>query len=451
MRDEAREVARAGCIVVELLRRANQADRVDVLDNAQHYLRACLLEVEEQQRAWADRTAKRQRRIKTYRARISTGSALIGEHLARVETIETALTEYRQMIRQLGDGIAWTLLRYDPRIIYPLFAERTHHITAGPGLVGPTQVIIDAHKSRELLVIDNDLTRCLGSGDLTVVSSDGRWSMPLSIECKTMAPAGELKVGSEITVSMTTPTSTDPLHTELQDKFCRVVGAAIGTGGRRPRPSDAAQEAEMLERAENVLASVVRRPEVLASSSPHWKSLRNTLSRAVQTGGSYDMPEAGIAYVSVRNLPGDDSKGRSQQLLKRLQSDGFPRGEKVLTVGDFASSDRMAAIIPPISVWPLPLDQRVGLLCGDLFLACVFKGNLWANAFSSVGLQLTEKDGAWIIAGNGQDALFDPLEKLKLLLGIAFSGISPIAVAKQIVEFKERAQADSRRQTDNGD
>jgi hypothetical protein len=256
--------------------------------------------------------------------------------------------------------------------------------------------------------------------------------MPLSVECKTPRVERPIEVGTEVIVHMAAPVSSDPLHKELHELFSRVVNAQLGTAGRIARESEAAQASEMVHRAENVLESLIRRPEVFATGDEHWQCLKNVMNRALQTGGSFDIPEYGIAFVGVRNRLGDDAEAVSRRLLSRLQLDGFPSGESVLTIGDFSQNDRMSGVVPPIALWPLPREHRIGLLTGDLFLACVFKSDLWQSAFSTAGLSLEAKKGTWRIRGAAVPVMFDPLERMKLQLGIAFGGISPRAAAEAI-------------------
>lgn len=115
-------------------------------------------------REWKAYTGAPQRdaRIARYRRRYGP-SARIGEHLRNCDLIAQELNQLRAILRQLGDAVAWAILRSDARIIRPLFAKRTHFLSEGPGLVGPVQLIISAHELGQFLVIDNDVTRCLAN------------------------------------------------------------------------------------------------------------------------------------------------------------------------------------------------------------------------------------------------------------------------------------------------
>jgi hypothetical protein len=352
-----------------------------------------------------------------------------------VGALEEAFALYRQMIRQLGDGLAWAVLRENPRIIAPLYAERTHFLTPDYGLAGATQVIMNAHQAGGLLVIDNDLTRCLGTGDLTVVSNDMPWSIPLTVECKTaLVTNGPLKEGSEVSVNMTAAVSDSPQHQALHEKFMKAIGANVGRDGRAVGEREARQTTEIMDATQVVSRALERRPAVNAFAAAQWKSVRNVINRAMLTGAAYDFPEPGIAFMAARNRPGDDSIGESKRYLAQLQQDGFPGGESVLTIGDFITDDEMSPVVAPIALWPLPHDQRIALLTNDVFLACIFRNDLWDRALAAHGLTGNFEDGSWVVRGDGlPTVVFDPIQKAQARLGVAFAGVSPRVMAEAIV------------------
>jgi len=68
--------------------------------------------------------------------------------------------------------------RQDARIISPSFREQTHQCHIAEGLGGPAEIARQAMNSGKFFVIENDLTRCVGLGDLTVVFADRYWTRP---------------------------------------------------------------------------------------------------------------------------------------------------------------------------------------------------------------------------------------------------------------------------------
>lgn len=437
IRNEARQAARLACMSAELLRHLGSADRAEVLDQAQTYLRLALLEVEDALRLWRRRSPRRPHWIKRYKRK--GGSVdLVQSHLRYCSEVEQALIELRATIRQGGDALAWSVLREDARVIAPLARVRTHHLTNGPGLAAVVQLIDDLHSDARLLALDNDLTRCLGSGDLTVVPSSTSWRLPLIVECKTTPPSEPLAVGTQVVINMSAPLATDDEHRALHDLFTQVIGGQIGTLDRVAWERDATQATEMLEDANSLLRSLVTRPELLASSRHSWQTMRNVLAKAMATGGAFDIAEPGVWFVSVRNRLGDDAESETSRLLTRLRDLGCDPTWPTVTTGDLAMRDRLAAIVPPIALWPQPRYLRVALLSGDLFLACIMSENLWVEAFRDETLELKSDSRGWAVAGGKDVIRFDPLERAKLLAGVAFGGVSPRGVARAVHQASTR-------------
>jgi len=113
---------------------------------------------------------KRQERIRSRATRNPALKALWAEHNALLDTRDVALEQQRCMFRQIGDACAWLVLGLDPRQIAPLFIEgRTHHLPTE--LIGrsPLFMMHQLHSSGGCFGIVNDLTRCLSTGDVTIV------------------------------------------------------------------------------------------------------------------------------------------------------------------------------------------------------------------------------------------------------------------------------------------
>ncbi len=97
----------------------------------------------------------------------------VEQHVDALQARERALVLGRHLLRQVADAFAWVVLRQDARVILPLYREQTHELPRREGLGGPAEIARQAMKSGKFFVIENDLTRCLGLGDLTVVSVNG--------------------------------------------------------------------------------------------------------------------------------------------------------------------------------------------------------------------------------------------------------------------------------------
>lgn len=423
LQKEKRETADAGCRVSEHFRRNM---RPDLFEQLQYNIRIDLLNVEERICAWEDRRARRKRAIDRFRKRYGPSKA-IGEHLRAVELYADELRALRSIFRQIGDAFAWLLLRTDPRIIAPLFAERTHHLTPGRGLVAVAQMIQDTHATGQFFAIDNDLTRCLGDGDVTVVRAGKPWSLPLTLELKT--PESEVdESAGEVTVNFTAALSGHPDQAKLHEELAAAIGLSEGVKGRPP--SSLVKQAEGMEQRAKLLFALTRPKPQLRRDRSLWPSIQAIVHRAEMFGSSYDEPEPGIVYAAVRLRPGENAEELLLKLLERVQ-EHIARDEGVsLDIADFRNKDEYSALMPPIALWPLPLTQRAALLGGSVYLACSFFGDVFERAFCAQGLQLNRENGYWQICGYGEPIVFDRLEVAKLRLGVAFNAMSPRELAE---------------------
>lgn len=415
-----------------------------LLNGVQDALRVGLLEVEARIRLWDATSAVRRKKIKSLKARRGGGSPAIGEHLEHRAAYRRLLEEFRQQFRQFGDAVAWIALRHDSRIIVPLFALRTHHLSAGVGIAGPVQVISDGNKSGDFLVLDNDLTRCLGMGDITVLRADpAEASLPLSLELKSSLNGSELGEGAAITISFAGPVYSEKSHSKLHADFATALEMNAGTPPGTS-PSASRQLTQMESRAAMLLRVVGDRPrDTLGVQREHSKSIRNVVDRALFSGSAYDIPEKGLAFLSVRNRSDDDAMTETRRLLQRLQQDGFPKGEPHLTIADFSLKDQLSPFVPPIALWPIPLEQRASLLSGNVFFACVFSSSIWEDALREQGLSLERIRKGWVVTGGREVLELDRLEVTRIQYGIAFGGVSPQDVARAL-----RASADAIREDD---
>lgn len=424
---EKQEAARLGCLVVENLRRNLKPE---LLDELQHGLRMGILDIEERIRAWSDRRQRRAAMIRRFRNRYGH-SALIGKHLEYVELYEHELAALRLIIRQIGDATAWIVLKTEPRIIAPLFAKRTHHLTRGRSLTSSVQMIMDAHATGKFFALDNDLTRCLGDGDVTVVRAGKPWALPVTYELKT--PESEFdEARGQVTVNFLSALSNHPDQVALHEEFATALGLTEGSKGRTA--SSLIDQSAGMERRARVLFAVTRPRERLPRNNSYWNIIEAVIGRAEQFGWSFDEPERGLVYAAIRLRPEDDTEGMMDAMLRRLQ-EHIPHGEPLLTTDDFKSTDSLSALMPPIALWPLPLQQRTSLLAGRVLLGCIHRSDLFRRAFENEGLVLEQMEsGYWRVSGKGEPIVFDRLEVAKLQLGIALNAMSPRELAAVCAE-----------------
>lgn len=457
---EVHRSAVLGCRLIDQLRRGLTPA---ALDDFQHGLRMGLLDVESRIREWRARQPRRAVKLKALRRRSGGGSPTIGAHLELCQRMEAQLEQLRRVLRQLGDALAWLVLREDVRVLAPLYAQRTHFLNPGAGLAGPTELIMRAHRTGQFLVLDNDLTRCLGQGDITVVPVDGRWWMPLALECKTSASDEPLAEGSLVTTLLTSAVHEDALHAGLHARFADALGLLNGRppGGAAPAEepppesdtasptdSDAApaaasrQEAEMLGRVRILAETLVERPEIVGTSRQQWDVVRRVLRRALATGWAADVAERGLVIGAASTPPDRAETEKHLAAVKAAAKDcGCPA--LLNSTANLAMQDALSGLVPPVALWPLTADERGAVLSGQVVVTVHQAPDLWERAFADRGFALATEEGEWVLwRGTLPPARFDQLQVLALRSAVG-SGVSPASVALSLAEAMNAADADT--------
>ena len=420
------QLARLVCGAADLLERDITPEALQEFQDA---LRSELIAVEARLRVVRRRKDRRAARLGRANERSPQLTQKIADYVRLAQIREAVLINRRDLLKQCGDACAWLVLGGDPRLILPLFsASRTHNQSAGIGLAGPIQLMHQAHASGKFLVVDNDLTRCLGIGDLTVVRANGRWIRPLAVEVKTK---GRLEKGAMVELDMITSHSDHPLDQSLFDDFSRWVQAKERVQPRITRRVER-QSKEIQERAD-LLVRVTEGPKSVMPLAERslWKAMENLLAKAQHVGRACDRVEEGVAFIAVRNRENDAAEAAMMHTLELLREIGLgpDQGCQPVSTEDLRTNDCLAPIAPPIPLWPIHRTIREQLLTGELFFACIIAPDVWKNAFERHGIRWREERGHWILERNGERGILDPIEVQKLTVGVALAGFSPEEVA----------------------
>lgn len=327
------------------------------------------------------------------------------EHRRLLALRDDQLRLQRLVLRQIGDTHAWIVLCQDPRVIQPLHSEQTAHLPDGVGLAGVVALAMKAHQSGNFFVIENDLTRCIGIGDLTVVPVGVRWRVPLSVEVKA---SGNVADGEQVGIGATIPVSENADHKSLFEEFCRTVGLA-------PVPEDVRvaskekQIATLTSRSE-LLLTTLSRPgtELRGPSSQMWRAVDAVLSDALEVGQASRTVEPGVTVIAVR-LTGD-YETRLRALVAQTREAAPLEHQEVLTSEDLLRAEALSSIVPPIPLWPIARAARNALLSRELHFGVVMTAHVWPRAFAEAGLRLHEVGDGWLVEGPTAGAPVDALE-----------------------------------------
>lgn len=415
-----------------------------MLQAIQDEVRGGLLWAEERLRSSAARV-KHWKRIKGRRFKwIIDCERRRNERRPLFEIRDALLERQRSILQQIGDACAWVVLGYDTRLMAVLYSERSHHLSSdGIGLFGPISAASAAHESGEFFVLENDLTRALGVGDITVVPARTGWLHPLSLEVKT---SGEFIEGNWADVVMYVASSNLPIDEELLNRFCETVAMRVEDAVSIPRNA-VRQIAELKDRSELLLKLSLRsRKLVEGAGKAHWPVIARVLSAAGPRGIAFDRGEEGLVYAAITATEQADVVAKLSSLSHELSELGLvPDAMRyaVVNSGELQTRAGIAPVALPIALWRVPQNLRRDLLSGDLYLICFYDPEIWTKAFAREDLRLSERDGHWYLKkGEGGAWVLDPLDVRRLRAGLWFGGYSPAGIAKEIAGSLGSASAE---------
>jgi hypothetical protein len=302
-------------------------------------------------------------------------------------------------------------------------------------------------------VLENDLTRCLSIGDVTVVWAARPWARPLLAELKT---TGVRQAGADVLaeVDFLSPVSSIPEDEELTSTFHAALGLQTREHERSHYTENQAarerrQTSELLAGAERLLKATTNEARQLSVKESLWPRTREVLERAMQTGYAFDLVEPGLVYVGWRQiLRGDDVFRRNQQqflrLMARLREPHLlPSAMPFRWIGslDLHVRRRLSSVAPPIPLWPMPMTVRAALLRGDLVFACGYTDEVWRRALAPHGITLEARDGAWYFGRGKSGAVLNPTAVRSISVGVALSGMSPRSFGESVAAFIDRGSA----------
>lgn len=405
--------------------------------DAQDGIRKQLKWVEDRLRSLRSRATKRDARIGVRVNRHPALKEIRARHGSLLREQVRLLERQRLVLRVAGDAYAWLVLGQNPRILVPLYKDGEHELPAPLSLAGPIMVARKAVKNGKFYIIENDLTRCLGVGDLTITPADRPSRRPLSLEIKT---TGKFVEGSTAEIQGIAVETEHPADMILAKAFYEAAGLRDLPEEILAR-DDPTQTKEMLVRAELLFAATENvEQQVSAVSDKPFQIMRTVLSRALTEGMSWDLSESGIAFFAVKATNGRPDPAAMEDIQDRLHDLGLNAGSAI-TSEDFLNTPSWSPLARPIPLWPVSAVARSALMNGDLVLGCAVKTGMFARALRDAGLDVIEGNDVWQIRGPFGATTVDQIELAKLALGVAFGGVSPQEIAQRLLQAKPLNQA----------
>lgn len=379
---------------------------------------------------------RKRRRSRLTRRRVERNRSILGPHNDLLQTREALVGRRRDALRQIADALMWLVLRGDKRIIGLLYdGSRSHRLPSENAMLGQLVIEEQLGELPDVFVLDNDLSRVLGFGDLTVVRAAPAPLRPLPLEVRTRGDVQKDGARIEIHTVLT--------DVPFDDELLQLIGTAIQLD-EGPGPAEGSRKARQLseisDRTERLFRiQRDRRPGLPAPDPVHRGSLLAVIQTAGVRGQAFDIPEAGLAYAAVRVSEGVESINEAiQPTIASLERLGFapndPRASFVKS-DDVTRLDKYSVIVPPIPLWDIPSGARAQVMNFDLILLCFFAPELWSLAFAAVGLTLHEDEKGWEVErAGGETSRFSPVEMMHAKIGAAFLGFSPRQVARVVAE-----------------
>lgn len=419
------------------------------LNNAQEWLAGRIRETEERIRTVHDRRRRRGRLLHPRLDRKPSLRQRLGPHQQLLEAREELLKRRRAMLRHIGDAIAWLVCRSEPRVLFALFdPSKTHYMPTGVGAIGHRFIRRRAHEDGRFLVVENDLTRCLGRGDMTVVPLEADRFRFYPIELKTH---GQAQVGAHAYTHVHFMVADeDPNDQKHADAFADAIGLKRQADDE---PSETVhRQREEISQGRRTAHRLLTRLTARMSIPPpqhNLKSIRTVLSRALRDGIGYDVPEEGVGYGAVQSSA-MDAESAHRKLEGAMSRNGLGRESdrvNIMSTASFLSTDELSINVRPIPLWNLPVEHRARLLSGDVILQVRYDGMMLKEIMEErgVAIRFEEEQPRWEFdVPRGPTVAFDEVGMARLTARIMFEGVSPRSFADRLIqEFREdRTEAD---------
>lgn len=422
--------AAAGSEMADVILRTG-LEPVGLLDG-QDRLRQQLRWVEGRLQDLRERAANRDVRIAARIHRKPSLKEIRNAHVALLREQVRLLEREATILRVQGDTYAWLVLDQNPRILLPLYKEGAHRLPAPLSLAGPIMIARKAVQNGKFYIIENDLTRCLGVGDLTITPADRTWRRPFSLEIKT---SGKFVERSETEIQGIAAETEHPADLSLAKAFYDAAGLRDMPEEMRAR-DDPAQTKELLARAEVLYAATenVHR-QISAVSDKPWRTIRTVVSRAMAEGMCWDLSEPGIAFFAVKALNGRPDPDALAEVQGKLADLGLNVVDAI-TSEDFLKKPHWSPLARPIPLWPVPVSARAALLGGDLVFGAATTRGVFEKSLRDAGLTVVDHGDEWELSGPFGTTTLDVIELNKLSLGVVFGGVSPAEIGKRLMSAK---------------
>lgn len=359
---------------------------------------------------------------------------VLADHLSALALRKVLLERRRQTARQAADALAWLVLQDHPSSIAILYHPQTHDVPQGIGLVGLMMVEEVAHGSGSFLVIENDLTRCLGTGDLTVVSRRVRDLPPIPVEVK--ASGSDLSVGAEVGVGLYMLEVNDPRALPVFQELQSLVGSEERPTERGVEPSTQ-QLKRFFRQGEALVREYGRKKAILGRPSPHWSVMERVACRALGGQATFDAAERGLVYFALPVSDNPEWVAEHESLQRRVAELVGVSAERPWHLSasiDVVNSDAASVVVVPIPLWRLSVEVKMAVLNLDLIIGSYMDYQVLVEHSRDRGVTLDVTGAAWHATKGDVTMTLPPADRARIMAEVAFGGAGLASLADKIAE-----------------
>jgi hypothetical protein len=315
------------------------------------------------------------------------------------------LRELRWHARRVGDAIAWSVLGFNRRILYPLSANTRVGLTSQEtdgdrGVLIAAEYLANNGWGFPLL---HDITSCLRIGDITFVKGGVD---PVTVEVKTkLLESRPADGGQYVEYQIDALMAPDaPLRPGMEGKG-RDMSGTINVRTSQLRRLAAARTVQ--NAPQGVISDIDGEPTIVAEHSVRHGSNMNALQRVVRkarrTGYGAEGVDNTFFYVAIYEptgaLPPDDSP-YADNLIKDLEASGvlFESDDGMNTNSlVFFSVPQIDEVFPqlylPYLLYSLPKSSRIDILLGRMVLLNIVNAGRVAVALQNEGFDVEYANG----------------------------------------------------------
>lgn len=381
-----------------------------------------LAETEKQIRHLKRRNKKRSRRWRRSAVARRASAHVRKAHLNAWAKRGELMEERKEIIKQCGDALAWSLGLGDPRFMIPLYKPATHQLPDDHSVDGVLRMLEAGAGSSEYLVVPTDLTRCCGIGDFLIRGA--HWPCPSAFEAKVKRQAD----GTLLSM-LHGWNAAFQVYPEELERFKAAFGLTMPKAVSFDERGERQKKEVNRSTRDETQAFVDLAQHADPSIKRNWRNLEGVLERAVMGQIACDIAEPGLAYAAAPLKALNANGNVWEPIIKSFSRIGVDvlDGDWGFTNSlAFITDPELSPLVLPIPLWKISSRLKAVLMAQQVVLVTASRNGIWEAAFRNARVEMVEQEeGTWRMSAAGRDQMFDQFDVWRLKFGLWYAGVSP--------------------------